>query len=57
MNAALEKVIESIIAIAARMIENQLTPENYADAWDLAADKMKLKASWQRTLDERKRRA
>lgn len=52
------RIIEGIVPVVARLIENALTKgEDRAAAWERMADVAKLRASAQRKLNERRKHA
>lgn len=55
MSDLVAKVIETIVPVVARLIENGLSAgEDRAEAWERMADVARLRASAQRTLDARR---
>lgn len=55
MSGLVERVVEGIVPVVARLIENALAKgEDRAAAWERMADVAKLRASTQRALDKRK---
>jgi len=55
VSLVVEKVIESLVPVIVRIIENGLASgEHRAEAWKLVADIAKLRASAQRKLNERR---
>lgn len=55
MSPLVEQAIESVLAIAARIITNQVQVEDQTLAWELLADRMKLRARAQAEQDARGR--